>query len=192
MNQVQDKRLNIIKQASNLFSHKGYYGVGINEILTSCQIPKGSFYHYFPNGKKQLAAEVLRYAYESMEEGILNSSFAISNDAVEVFSAMTEKLAQNLENKSSSFHSLLITFLGIESVYLDPEISQEATKVYIRWKQLYVDKFLECGYNETQAQEYSQVAFALVHGSLISGWVKSDPQDLLMIRSLLPKIIRKP
>ena len=47
MNHSAEKREMILEKASTLFSQKGYFGVGINEIVSACDIPKGSFYHYF-------------------------------------------------------------------------------------------------------------------------------------------------
>ncbi|MEG0343587.1 MAG: TetR/AcrR family transcriptional regulator [Acinetobacter sp.] len=41
------KRSHILKTSSNLILNKGFTGVGLLEILQTCNIPKGSFYHYF-------------------------------------------------------------------------------------------------------------------------------------------------
>ena len=43
-----DKKDLILREAERLFSEKGYYGLGLTELLTACDIPKGSFYYYFP------------------------------------------------------------------------------------------------------------------------------------------------
>ena len=43
-----NKRELILTEAFKLFFEKGYYGLGLNELLTRCDIPKGSFYYYFP------------------------------------------------------------------------------------------------------------------------------------------------
>ena len=45
----------LIETASRLFRLSGYYGVGLKDILAESGIPKGSLYHYFPEGKEQLA-----------------------------------------------------------------------------------------------------------------------------------------
>ncbi|HCQ60663.1 MAG TPA: TetR family transcriptional regulator, partial [Acinetobacter nosocomialis] len=36
------KRLHILNTSSDLILHKGFTGVGLQEILQSCEIPKGS------------------------------------------------------------------------------------------------------------------------------------------------------
>ncbi|HEY9130848.1 MAG TPA: TetR/AcrR family transcriptional regulator [Dyella sp.] len=42
-----DTRRNILDVAQRIMSGKGFSAVGLNEILTSASVPKGSFYHYF-------------------------------------------------------------------------------------------------------------------------------------------------
>lgn len=43
----QDMRQHIIDVARSLMTHRGYTAVGLNEVLTTAGVPKGSFYHYF-------------------------------------------------------------------------------------------------------------------------------------------------
>ncbi len=43
------KRDAIIWTAAQLIHEKGYHNVGIKSILDALEIPKGSFYHYFPS-----------------------------------------------------------------------------------------------------------------------------------------------
>ena len=39
---------------------KSFHSVGLNEILTSVKVPKGSFYHYFKS-KEQFGVELLAH-----------------------------------------------------------------------------------------------------------------------------------
>ena len=52
-------RERMIESAITLMRRSGYSGVGINEVLAESGAPKGSMYHYFPDGKRQVAAEAL-------------------------------------------------------------------------------------------------------------------------------------
>lgn len=42
-------RQHILATGRQLVLHKGFVGVGLKEILDACEVPKGSFYHYFPS-----------------------------------------------------------------------------------------------------------------------------------------------
>lgn len=181
-----DKREMIIEKSIILFTQKGYYGVGLQEILKSCDIPKGSFYYYFPKGKKQLLVEVLEKAYSSMEASIKNN-FA-KNDLKNSFFSMIDTLSRKLK-KDKYFQSLTMSFLAIESVYLDKEINDKCIEIYTRWQDLYSNKFLDSGFEKEVALEKAQCIFALIHGSLISSWIKQDDKDLMLIKKSVEKVI---
>ncbi|SFL33126.1 TetR/AcrR family transcriptional regulator [Methylobacterium pseudosasicola] len=52
-----DTRQEILDTAYGLVGAKGFSGVGLNEILATAGVPKGSFYHYF--GSKEAFGEAL-------------------------------------------------------------------------------------------------------------------------------------
>ncbi|MGD9864998.1 MAG: TetR family transcriptional regulator, partial [Pseudodonghicola sp.] len=52
----------LIRAASGLFRRRGYAGVGVSEILTVAELPKGSLYHHFPGGKRELAEAATLWA----------------------------------------------------------------------------------------------------------------------------------
>ncbi|TXM96053.1 TetR/AcrR family transcriptional regulator [Methylobacterium sp. WL103] len=56
-----DTRQEILDTAYGLVGAKGFSGVGLNEILTTAGVPKGSFYHYF--GSKEAFGEALLADY---------------------------------------------------------------------------------------------------------------------------------
>ena len=59
----QDTRTTLLDSAERIFANKGYAGVGINEVLGSVGVPKGSFYHYF-SSKDAFGEAVIRYYFE--------------------------------------------------------------------------------------------------------------------------------
>ncbi|MEN8281426.1 TetR/AcrR family transcriptional regulator [Acinetobacter gerneri] len=44
---TEDKRKLILESGFDLVLRKGFVGVGLQEILKNCNVPKGSFYHHF-------------------------------------------------------------------------------------------------------------------------------------------------
>lgn len=56
-----DVRQNILDTGQRIMAGKGFSAVGLNEILTSAGVPKGSFYHYF--GSKEAFGEALLARY---------------------------------------------------------------------------------------------------------------------------------
>lgn len=190
MTNPDNKKRMILKTAANLIAQRGYYGVGINEILQACDIPKGSFYYYFPGGKNQLGVEVLRYAYENMEHGIINYYFTVSDNAIEVFTFMATTLANMLETHKDYASSLVITFIGIEASDISQEMEAEAKKIYRRWIQLYADKLQQCGYAKESADTLAPQIRALIHGMTISCWIRKDVNELLNLGPAIAAILQ--
>lgn len=56
-----DTRANILASGQRLMASKGFSAVGLNEILATAGVPKGSFYHYF--GSKDAFGEALLEDY---------------------------------------------------------------------------------------------------------------------------------
>lgn len=58
INKFADTRQQIIDTAKDIILGKGFAAVGLNEILTTANVPKGSFYHYFKS-KEQFGDALL-------------------------------------------------------------------------------------------------------------------------------------
>lgn len=58
---ANDVRQNILDAGQRIMAGKGFSAVGLNEILTAAEVPKGSFYHYF--GSKDGFGEALLERY---------------------------------------------------------------------------------------------------------------------------------
>ncbi|MBT2747237.1 MULTISPECIES: TetR/AcrR family transcriptional regulator [unclassified Lysobacter] len=56
-----DVRQHILDVALPLLLRKGFTAVGLTEVLTAAQVPKGSFYHYF--GSKEAFGEAVLETY---------------------------------------------------------------------------------------------------------------------------------
>ena len=64
---TQDTKKTIFACARNIIVQKGFAAVGLNEILSSAGVPKGSFYHYF-SSKDHFGEELLKEYFDSYIE----------------------------------------------------------------------------------------------------------------------------
>ncbi len=190
MEKGTDKKTLILAQAERIFAEKGYYGLGLAELLQSCEIPKGSFYYYFPGGKKQLLEETLEFSYRRMARGI-SGHILVEETALASFEHMADHLAQGVTS-GKHFASLFLTMISIESVYLDESINQTCRRLYDAWQRLYAEHLMRYGFSEAESIPKAQAIFALIHGSMISSWIKRDPADLMMAKKALKEIIGNP
>lgn len=59
-------RTKLVLATLDLLRRRGLSGAGINQVVDASRAPKGSVYHYFPGGKRQLVIEALREAERSV------------------------------------------------------------------------------------------------------------------------------
>ncbi|HSP31240.1 MAG TPA: TetR family transcriptional regulator C-terminal domain-containing protein [Halomonas sp.] len=72
-NVTRDK---LIDSGAQLISQQGYNATGINAVLKTCGVPKGSFYHYFSSKEDFGLAVIDRFAtdYDASLEALLEDS----------------------------------------------------------------------------------------------------------------------
>ncbi len=73
--QSQDLPQHILATAQKIIGAKGYAAVGLTEILTAANVPKGSFYHYFKSKDAFGEAMLKQYFEDYLKEldGILRT-----------------------------------------------------------------------------------------------------------------------
>ncbi len=64
MPSAEDTKLKILKGAECIILEKGFNGVGLAEILAAVNVPRGSFYYYFPS-KEAFGVQLLSHYMEA-------------------------------------------------------------------------------------------------------------------------------
>lgn len=60
-----EKKYALLNEGIIAFLKQGYHAVGLKQLLDSCSVPKGSFYHYF-DSKDDYLAQVIDYYIKNM------------------------------------------------------------------------------------------------------------------------------
>jgi len=103
------KKEDVLKAGILIFQKKGYYNVGVNEILEHANIPKGSFYNFF-RSKEDFAIAVIHSYNEKRKELI---SAMMKNENLSPFNRLHsfyEYLSTNNENSKFLDDNLLNVF----------------------------------------------------------------------------------
>src|SRR5262245_3117472 len=60
-------KADMLDRLMELFRRKGFDGASVTDISESTGLGKSSLYHHFPNGKEEMALQVLRRLEEELE-----------------------------------------------------------------------------------------------------------------------------
>lgn len=125
-----ETRDSLIRAASSLFRKKGYAGVGLKEILDKADLPKGSLYYHFPQGKVQLAEAATRWAADRIEAMI-----AKKFESAESFETGMVTICQELADMVSrdGFVPACPVFAILQAAPSEPALRAFADEIYRSW-----------------------------------------------------------
>ena len=63
-------KADMLGRLMDLFREKGFDGASLSDISGSTGLGKSSLYHHFPNGKEEIARQVLAYLEEQLEQAL--------------------------------------------------------------------------------------------------------------------------
>ncbi len=68
----QDTKIALIQAGMDIMLEKGYTNTGIQEVLSSLSVPKGSFYHYFES-KENFAVAIIQHVDQEYSAQLLRA-----------------------------------------------------------------------------------------------------------------------
>jgi AcrR family transcriptional regulator len=151
----------IIQCAAELFWKNGYCATGINDILNTAGLSKGSFYFYFES-KKHLAISVADYFYKIRMDDI--SKIASDKNWAE----FAEKISENLVERAKKKLSFGCPFatLGAEIAFSEPDIALKYYEPIKKITAIFKDVLLRTGLDKENAEIAAQRAMAIYEGYL--------------------------
>jgi TetR/AcrR family transcriptional repressor of lmrAB and yxaGH operons len=94
-------RERLITTAALLFRQKGYHATGLAEVLGLSQVPKGSLYHHFPQGKSDLARAAADWTAGRIGQ-IIDDAFAPATSFADGAATLCHKLAKLFELQATA------------------------------------------------------------------------------------------
>lgn len=103
-------RQRLLEASVAAFLEQGYHGTGIKDLLDRVEIPKGSFYNYFPS-KEALGIEAIAY-YSRCSVDSLASALDGAADPVSGLRAHFEEISRGFEESQFAGGCLLANLAG--------------------------------------------------------------------------------
>jgi len=177
----------LIMAAAKLFRKKGYAATGINEILAISGAPKGSLYHYFPEGKEALGAAAVTAAGNVVVK-TLQGLKTESDHAHDFITRYGDLLAMWMEQ--SDFQSgCPIATTVLETCPGSKAIQQAGNTVFESWIAIISQVFVEDGMESQQALDVAELTIATIEGCLILSRAQSSSAPIKRVTAQLCRFI---
>ncbi len=122
----------VIRAGLAMLTEKGYSAVGLDEILRSVKVPKGSFYHYFKSKEdfgRTLIAEYDGYFSARLDRFLLNADRAPPDRLWDFVEDAKQGMARHGFRRGC-----LVGNLGQEMSSLPESFRQALTEVFLNWQ----------------------------------------------------------
>ncbi len=173
----------LIHTAARLFRRRGYGASGLNDILAASGAPKGSLYHYFPDGKEQLAETTVK-AGGIMVGQTLEELAASTKDGPAYLRGFARLLIGWLDESNYEEGCPISTVL-LEMAGESEKIRVQGHAAYDRWRQVTGDKFMADGVSRKDSAALSTHTLAAFEGAMMIARVEKKDAAIKTAASLL-------
>ncbi|HEV2727793.1 MAG TPA: TetR/AcrR family transcriptional regulator [Solirubrobacterales bacterium] len=170
----RDGRERLIDGARKLLAEKGYAGMELRDVAERGKAPRGSIYHHFPGGKRQLAVaateregEEIRAAIErSLEERGLAATLTM-------FGEMFRRRVKNQPERLGC--PVAAAALARPE---DPALAAAATAAFQSWEAPIAAALRDEGVGKADAETFAGLVVSTVEGALVRARAAGDEAPL--------------
>lgn len=151
----------IIDRLFTVFRDHGFEGASLADLSHATGLGRSSLYHYFPEGKDQMAAAVLARA-----EGAINSQIFRVAQASESLSVRVRRIISALEHMYSGGRTFCV--LGqLATASLGPSARGSLQNSFEQWTLAIAKLAWDGGMTHAQARNFAEDWVARLQGALI-------------------------
>jgi AcrR family transcriptional regulator len=155
----------IIDSSAELFRRQGYTGTGVKQIVAAANAPFGSIYHFFPGGKEQLGAEVIRSSgrlYIQLFATIAAQAPDVTTAVGEFFSGAAETLVE-----TDYADACPIATVALEVASTSEPLREATAEVFESWIAAATEYFAAAGIPRPRARELAFSMLSLLEGAFV-------------------------
>jgi AcrR family transcriptional regulator len=190
---LTDTKERIMDSSAELFRRQGYAGTGVKQIASMAGAPFGSLYHFFPGGKEQLGAEVIR----SSGALYLQLFATIAMQAPDPLSAIGDFFSGAAETLRETDYAdaCPIATVALEVASTNEPLRKATAEVFESWIDAASAYFAAAGIPPERSRELALSVLCLLEGAFIFSRAARSTEPLELagatavaaVRSALPR-----
>jgi AcrR family transcriptional regulator len=176
----------VIPQLMAVFQEYGYEGASITRFSEATGLKRASLYHYFPNGKEEMADAVLEYVTQALKENMLAPlhSDRPPSDRIQAMNQNVDAFYQQGQQ------DCLLALLSVGEAH---ELFQERVQ---RALNLWIDSvaavLVDAGITPITARQRAEEAIALIQGALVLTRGLDNTAIFERILQQMPEVLLRP
>lgn len=144
---------------ADLFRRQGYVGTGVKQIVARANAPFGSLYHFFPGGKEELGAEVIRWS-GGIYLQLIDAFFDPAPDVVTAVRDFFTGAADTLRETDYA-DACPIATVALEVASTSERLREATADVFESWISAASERLTDAGIAPAKAR---QLAISMING----------------------------
>ena len=177
MAQAPRHRDAIVQTAARLFRQQGFAATGLNQIVEESAAPKGSIYHYFPEGKEAIGAAAVAWAGERVVQTL--AGLAGETDGPGELVRRYAALLGGWMAASDFSDGCPIATTLLETAPRSAAIRDAGAVALADWARVFGDALRARGAEPLRAARLAALAVAAIEGALLQARVAGSRQPLV-------------
>jgi AcrR family transcriptional regulator len=160
-----DTKERIVSATADLFRRQGYNATGVKQIVAAARAPFGSIYHFFPGGKEELGAEVIRWS--GAMYGMLGP--AVFGPAPDVVTGVRDFFAGAAAHLRETDYAdaCPIATVALEVASTSEPLRQATADVFALWLEGLTEIFAAARIPSARARELAVAMVAALEGAFV-------------------------
>ncbi len=170
----RDGRERLLNGARRLLAEKGYAGMELRDVAARGHAPRGSIYHHFPGGKRQLAIEAAELEGTEIRAAIERS--LQERGLAETLTMFGEMFRRRVKDRPERLGCPVAAAALARPE--DPALAAAATKAFQSWEAPIAAALRDEGVSKGEAETFAGLVVSTIEGALIRARAAGDEAPL--------------
>lgn len=175
----------MVRSAAALFSTRGASGTSFSDVIAESGAPRGSIYHHFPDGKKQLAEDAISWTAQRVLAHLRASPAVAPGEVLAYFVAMWRYVVVS----SGASSGCAIAGVAVDTPADDAAVMQEVSAAFRSWSDLLAEQLTASGVPAKRATTIALAALAAMEGALILCRAEGSVEPLDVVAEELMRLL---
>jgi AcrR family transcriptional regulator len=180
-----ESRDSMVRGAASLIGQRGVSATSFSDVLAVSGAPRGSIYHHFPDGKRQLAEDAIRWTSEQIL-GYLDACPATT--ARDVIGSFID-LWRNVAVSSNGASGCPVVGVAVDTPAEDEEMMQAVRAAFRSWTAPVAARLEAVGVSPQRAASIAVTALAGMEGALILCRAEGNSEPLEAVAEELMRLL---
>jgi TetR/AcrR family transcriptional regulator, lmrAB and yxaGH operons repressor len=183
-----DSRASMVRSAASLISSRGVSATSFSDVLADSGAPRGSIYHHFPQGKRQLAEDAIRWTSERVLAHQRACPAATPAEVLGCFIGLWRQVVL----ASGGASGCVVAGVAVDTIPDDAELIDVVRATFRSWIALLAERLEAVGVPAERATPIALATLAGMEGALILCRAEGGSDPLETVAGELMRLLPGP